>query len=129
MKLLMENFRHFIIEEKINTYIKNTNSLTEKQLATVSHRFPSYASYVIPSGTYNGIEERVNGLGIWSAVVVHKDMPSHLAYQLTCTIYDAIDELLRVSRVAEAMTISNIRKLSVPLHEGTELYLKDTSQG
>jgi TRAP transporter TAXI family solute receptor len=103
-------------------------SLTEKQLATVSHRFPSYASYVIPSGTYNGIEERVNGLGIWSAVVVHKDMPSNLAYQLTCTIYDALDELLRVSRVAEAMTISNIRKLTVPLHEGTERYLKDTSQ-
>ena len=69
----------------------------------------------------------MNGLGIWSAVVVHKDMPSHLAYQLTCTIYDALDELLRVSRVAEAMTISNIRKLTVPLHKGTELYLKDTS--
>ena len=103
-------------------------SLTEKQLATVSYRFPSYASYVIPPGTYNGIEERVTGLGIWSAVVVNKDMPSHLAYQLTCTIYDASDELLRVSRVAEAMTISNIRKLTVPLHEGTELYLKDTSQ-
>ena len=74
------------------------------------------------------IRDRVNGLGIWSAVVVNKDMPSQLAYQLTCTIYDALDELLRVSRVAEAMTISNIRKLTVPLHEGTELYLKDTSQ-
>ncbi len=28
----MENFRHFIVEEKIDTYIKNTDSLTEKQL-------------------------------------------------------------------------------------------------
>ncbi len=103
-------------------------SLDEEQLATVSRRFPSYASSVIPSGTYSGIEENVNGLGIWSAVVVHKDMPSQLAYQLTCTIYDSIEELLRVSRVAEAMTLSNIRKLTVPLHEGTELFLKDPSQ-
>ena len=103
-------------------------ALDDEQLATVSRRFPSYASSVIPSGTYRGIEENVNGLGIWSAVVVHKDMPSQLAYQLTCTIYDSIDELLRVSRVAEAMTLSNIRKLTVPLHDGTELFLKDPSQ-
>ena len=30
-----------------------------------------------------------------------------------------------MSPVAEAMTVSNIRQLSVPLHEGTERYLKD----
>ena len=52
-------------------------------------------------------------------------MPESLAYQLTCSIYANIDELLRVSPVAEAMTVSNIRQLSVPLHEGTERYLKD----
>ena len=32
MKLLMENFRKFVIEEEINNYINNTHSLTEQQL-------------------------------------------------------------------------------------------------
>ena len=87
------------------------------QLSVIDFR--NYASYVIPAGTYSGIEE-VNALGIWRpwwfTKTCHRFWPINLP-----AIYDAIDELLRVSRVAEAMTISNIRKLTVPLHEGGTL--------
>jgi len=99
--------------------------LSKEERARVHDSYPSYAGYEIPAHTYTGVAESVGALGIWSAVVVHKEMPESLAYQLTCSIYANIDELLRVSPVAEAMTVSNIRQLSVPLHEGTERYLKD----
>ncbi len=99
--------------------------LSKEERARVHESYPSYAGYEIPAQTYTGIQESVGALGIWSAVVVHKDMPESLAYQLTCSIYANIEELLRVSPVAEAMTISNIRQLRVPLHDGTERYLQD----
>lgn len=100
-------------------------ALSKDEQDQVHQAHPSYTGYEIPAQTYNGIEEDVGALGIWSAVVVHRDMPEDLAYQLTCTIYANLGELLQVSPVAEAMTLSNMRKLSVPLHDGTERYLRD----
>ena len=99
--------------------------LTRTQVDKVSARYPSYTGFQIPPGTYNGIEEEITALGIWSAVVVHKDMPERLAYGLTCTLYSNMDQLLRVSSVVSSMTIANMRWLTVPLHEGTERYLAD----
>jgi len=102
-------------------------SLSKEERSQVHENYPSYTGYEIPSHTYKGVEEGVGALGIWSAVVVHKDMPDSLAYQLTCTIYANIEELLKVSPVAAAMMLSNIRQLTVPLHDGTEQYLRDPS--
>ncbi len=102
-------------------------ALSKEERDRVHKSYPSYTGYEIPAMTYTGIQEKVGALGIWSAVVVHKDMSESLAYRLTCTIYSHMDELLQVSPVAEAMTLSNIRQLSVPLHGGTERYLQNPS--
>jgi TRAP transporter TAXI family solute receptor len=99
-------------------------ALSDDELDRLGRRFPAYSRYAIPAGTYNGVARDVQALGIWSAVVVHPDLPAALAYELTCTIYRDRDALLKVSRVAEAMTIDNIHRLpAVPLHEGTQAYL------
>ena len=53
-------------------------------------------------------------------------MDDNLAFRLACTMYAHNDELLKVSPVAREMTLANIGKLpAVPLHPGTELWLKD----
>lgn len=101
-------------------------SLSEVQLQTLSEQFPAYAGYVIPAGTYAGIDTDTTGLGIWSAIVVHEDMPEQLGFALTCKLYQRRDKLLKVSQVAKAMTVANIHKLAaVPLHPGTQRYLED----
>lgn len=99
-------------------------SLTESEVSQLNSKYPAYTGYEIPFGTYNGITTNVQSLGIWSAVVVHKEMPELLAYKLSCTIYKNRDELLKVSQVAKAMTLDNIHQLStVPLHPGTLRFL------
>ena len=100
-------------------------ALTDAQLNSLSARFPAYAGYDIPADTYNGVNHKVQALGIWSAVVVHESMPAALAYELTCTLFKHKDELLKVSQVASAMSIANLDKLAaVPLHPGSALYLQ-----
>ena len=101
-------------------------SLSETQLQRLGEQFPAYAGYVIPAGTYTGIDTDTSGLGIWSVIVVHEDMPEQLGFALTCKLYQRRDKLLKVSQVAKAMTVANIHKLAaVPLHPGTRRYLKD----
>ena len=101
-------------------------SLSEAQLQRLGEQFPAYAGYVIPAGTYTVIDTDTSGLGIWSVIVVHEDMPEQLGFALTCKLYQRRDQLLKVSQVAKAMTVANIHKLvAVPLHPGTQRYLKD----
>ena len=106
-------------------------ALTNDELKRLSERFPAYAGYDIPAGTYTGIDDTVQALGIWSAVVVHESMAEPLAYELTCTLFKFKEELLKVSQVAKAMTVANLNKLAaVPLHPGSQRYLDQiTAQG
>lgn len=99
-------------------------ALSDDELDRLGRQFPAYSATRIPAGAYNGVDRDVPALGIWSAVVVHPDVPAALAYELTCTIYRNKDALLKVSPVARAMTIENIHRLpAVPLHVGTQAYL------
>ena len=94
------------------------------ELARLERSFPAYSGHVVPAGTYSGVDRDVQALGIWSAVVVHPDLPAALAYALTCTLYRNREALLEVSPVARALSIENIHRLpAVPLHEGTQAYL------
>lgn len=104
-------------------------ALTNEEIQTLSATFPAYAGYDIPGNTYGGIDATVQALGIWSAVVVHASMPEQLAFELTCTLYQHKDELLKVSQVARDMTVANLDKLAaVPLHAGSQRYLRAVTQ-
>lgn len=101
-------------------------SLTEAQLAALTDQFPAYSGYTIPAGTYAGVDEPRQALGIWSAVVVHEAMPEELAYALTCAVYQEHSRLLSISPVVKDMTLDNIHQLTaVPLHAGTRRYLQN----
>jgi len=98
--------------------------LSSAEVALINSQRPAYSGYVIPGATYKGTDNDTRALGIWSAVVVHRDMPESLAYQLTCTLYAHHAQLLKVSPVAHATTVANIHQLpAVPLHPGTQRFL------
>ncbi len=103
--------------------------LSDADLVQLNKQYPAYSGYVIPGGTYNRLDNDVTALGIWSAVVVHEDMPEQLAYELTCTMYKHREALLKVSQVAKAMTLDNIHKLqAVPLHPGSARYVTEPTE-
>jgi len=100
-------------------------ALSAAQVAKINGQRPAYSGYDIPGATYKGVDNDTQALGIWSAVVVHRDMPESLAYQLTCALYAHHSQLLKVSPVAHATTVANIHQLpAVPLHPGTERFLE-----
>jgi TRAP transporter TAXI family solute receptor len=103
-------------------------NLSDAELQQLVEQYPAYSGYRIPAETYSGVGKDTTALGIWSAVVVHENMPTELAYRLTCTVYQQRATLLQISPVVQAMTLENIHRLpAVPLHPGTQLYLQDPS--
>ena len=102
-------------------------ALNDAEIEQLTEQFPAYAGYDIPGGTYNGVNESRQALGIWSAVVVHESMPEELAFSLACTVYRNHARLLAISPVVKDMTLANIHRLSaVPLHSGTQRYLQNS---
>ena len=101
-------------------------ALSDAEIASLTTQFPAYSAYEIPGDTYAGVSESRQALCIWSAVVVHESMPENLAFALTCTVYRDHARLLSISPVVKDMTVANIRQLAaVPLHPGTERYLRN----
>ena len=99
-------------------------TLSAAEVALINSQHPAYSGYAIPGATYKGIDNDIQALGIWSAVVVHQNMSEALAYQLTCAVYAHHGQLLKVSPVATATTVANIHQLpAVPLHPGTQRFL------
>ena len=99
--------------------------LSETELAKLGAAYPAYSGYTIPAATYSGVDADITALGIWSAVVVHSDMPTQLAFELVCTLFQHGNELMDVSPVARDMTVENLDKIAaVPLHPGTARYLE-----
>lgn len=99
-------------------------ALAPDELDRLTAALPAYSAGAVPAGSYRGVERDVPALAIWSAVVVHPDLPARLAYELTCTIFQHRDALVRITPAARAMRLEDIQRLpAVPLHEGTRAWL------
>lgn len=88
-------------------------------------RYPFYAPFTIPAGTYRGVDEEVQtwrDAGIW---IVSADMDEELVYQMTKAIFDeaGLEHMLRVTNVAREMgPDSAMSGIALPLHPGAARY-------
>ncbi|NNL72059.1 MAG: TAXI family TRAP transporter solute-binding subunit, partial [Silicimonas sp.] len=99
-------------------------ALDPDELERLTRALPAYSAGHVPANSYRGVDRDVPALAIWSAVVVHPDLPASLAYELTCTIFRHREALLRITPAARAMRVEDIHRLpAVPLHAGTRAWL------
>ncbi|MET4693205.1 TAXI family TRAP transporter solute-binding subunit [Endozoicomonas lisbonensis] len=98
--------------------------ISAQEQATFKSKYPAYSSYTIPEGVYNKVDA-VNTLSVWNVIVVKADLPEDMAYELTRTAFENIDQVRKVVKAADATTHANAGSLNgVPLHPGALRYLK-----
>jgi uncharacterized protein len=56
--------------------------LSPEQVALVRTRFPELTPSLIPSGAYPSLREDYRTVGLPVFVVIHRDVPDDLAYQI-----------------------------------------------
>jgi hypothetical protein len=87
---------------------------------------PGYSYITLKAGTYNGMKEDTPCLGSNAVLIIRKDMPDDLAYQIAKALYENLGELKSVHKSLEYITKETIAKdLGVPLHPGVEKYYKE----
>ncbi|MEM1377874.1 MAG: TAXI family TRAP transporter solute-binding subunit [Pseudomonadota bacterium] len=99
---------------------------TPEQLETADGGRGLWTEYVIPAGTYPGVDEDVTTIAQPNFLATHKDLPEEDVYQITKTMYENLPFLQAIHPATKAMAVEKaIAGLPVPLHPGAARYYKE----
>lgn len=88
--------------------------------------YPFYVKVIIPAGTYKGMTEDTQTIAVKATLVVHKDLPDEVVYEITKILYENIDELAKAHQVAKQIDMNHaFEGLMVPLHPGAVKYYEE----
>lgn len=108
--------------------IRILSSYDEADAAGFFDQYPFYTEYVIPAGTFSGVDEDVRTFrdaGLW---VVSADADADLVYEMTKAVYEqeGLDRMLQVTNVAAEMGPDNaLVGVQVPLHPGAARFWEE----
>ena len=88
--------------------------------------YPYYSKTVIPAGTYNNTED-VEGVFVYNIMLVRKDLPDEMVYDMLVGIFQNIDTI-KASHNAANKNIDitfGVSDIQLPLHPGAEQFWKD----
>jgi TRAP transporter TAXI family solute receptor len=98
----------------------------DEQVKKIQKVFPVWTRYVIPKGSYPGLNKDVNTIAQPNLLVVTKDTPEETVYLLTKTIYENLPFLNTVHKATKAMALQKaIAGLPMPLHPGAAKYYRE----
>jgi len=89
---------------------------------------PKYLPMTIPAGTYRGIDEDVETVGMAALWACKLDLPDDLVYRLVKAIYSpaGLEYLVKVHPAAKGIKLENAAKWNpIPLHPGAEKFFRE----
>ena len=91
-----------------------------------SHGATLYSRLIVPRGTYAGLPADVAVVGVANLLVVHRDMPEQLAYDITRLLFDHQAELAAVhAEAARLRPASETTASPAPFHPGAVRYYRE----
>ncbi len=98
--------------------------LDKAHIEKLQSEYAFYAEYVVPAGTYNGIDTDVTTVAVKATFIVSNDLDEETVYQLTKAIYENKDEYSH-EKATEMSLEYAVSSISVPFHPGAERYYKE----
>ena len=94
-------------------------SFTPQQQKQVTDKYGFYASWDLDAGTYKGVDKPVPTISVWNVIIVQKDLPEDLVYQLTKSLFENNAFLMKIHPFAKYSVPENaVGKTPIPLHPG-----------
>lgn len=88
---------------------------------------PGLMATVIPKGAYKDLENDVPAVGTVTCIVINKDVPDEVAYNIVKTLYANWPELAKVKKQAidESKPEKALMGAGIPVHPGALKYYKE----
>jgi TRAP transporter TAXI family solute receptor len=102
-------------------------SLTQQEMQKAMQAEPVFAPYTLRAELYEGVNQPVQTVGIPNVLVVNAAMSDELAYQITKTLFEKVDELRAIHSAANDTTVEfSLTSTPIPLHPGALRYYQET---
>ena len=89
----------------------------QQQKVVDAHGF--YSAWELESGVYQGVDVSSPTISVWNVIIVQKDLPADLVYNLTTVLFDNLDYMGKIHPFAKYSTPENaVGKTPIPLHPG-----------
>ncbi len=95
-----------------------------EHIAKLQADYGFYAEYVVPAGTYTGVDTDAKTVAVKATFIVSNDLDEETVYQLTKAIYENKDEYSH-EKATEMSLEYAVSSISVPFHPGAERYYKE----
>ncbi|WP_339172972.1 TAXI family TRAP transporter solute-binding subunit [Solibacillus sp. FSL R5-0691] len=97
--------------------------VTDEQLDSINSIFNTWFRFVIPAGTYTGIDKEINTIAQPNFLATTAEMDEELVYKLTKAIYENLDKVHQIHNSAKEIQLdSALNGLPTPLHIGAYKY-------
>ncbi len=99
---------------------------TDEQMTRANGDGSLWTRFVIPGGTYPGVDKDINTIAQPNFLAVNADVDEEAVYLITKTIYENLAFLNGIHAATKAMSIDKaIGGLPAPLHPGAARYYKE----
>ncbi len=86
-------------------------------------QYSFYDAFTIPGGTYPGVDEAVETVGLLTWIVADASLPDEVATAILDIMADEAAALQQVHPIAAQIDLSTLRRAPVPLHSAVEPWL------
>ncbi len=114
------------IVELANGHRINVVPLADDVVEKLHKNQPYFAHFVLPAGTYKGVDKDVNTISVRAIWATHADLPEDVAYAVTKALYENVDKLAKVHVKGKEISLKTaLESVSVPLHPGAKRYYQE----
>lgn len=97
--------------------------IPDAQVEALIEQYPFYMSFVVPAGTYAGVDADVKTVAITALLVGKADLDEELVYQMTKNLFERKEDLLTHAKSAEISVETALNGVGdLPLHPGSARY-------
>ncbi|AJD50188.1 TRAP transporter TAXI family solute receptor [Thalassospira sp. MBR-102] len=102
-------------------------ALSDEEIVAALDAEPTFAPYALRKGLYDGVTAPVNTVSTPNVLFVNAEMDDELAYQITKTLFEKVDELIAIHPAANDTTVDfALNSTPIPMHPGALRYYEET---
>lgn len=102
-------------------------NLSDEAVDNITEEHPWLVDFTVPADTYDNLDEDIQTVAQPSTIVISKDVPDDVVYELTKVMWDNKEELHDAVSATENMKLENATEGfgDIPLHPGAEKYYEE----
>ncbi len=101
-------------------------SFSDEDIKKICDAYPFYSPFVMPPGTYKGVDYPVKNPSVWNTVLCNADVSEDLVYKLVKAVFEHKDYLEKIHPFAKYTTPENaLAHSAIPLHPGAIKYYRE----